>query len=228
MKEIKDIIKKLLDSDGVILLDPKGLYYMCHVDLNHSDSKLVEVQEVTPGTTIRFVDIPMEVLNIEYPSANGETGVFCLSKDILFNRDFGKRNNWKESSLRKYLNGEFYEDLIKKTSEDCILPFRRNLVAEDGLKDYETCVDNISLISCNEYRGYHEYIQNKGNWWWTLTAHSTGVSNSASTRVVFTDGTLYSGNVSHKNYGVVPVFLLLPSTPVEIVKDKNKTSMEEV
>ena len=40
-----------------------------------------------------------------------ENGYKCLAERLEDNMSFGKDNDWKESRIRKYLNGEFYDKL---------------------------------------------------------------------------------------------------------------------
>ena len=186
---------------------------------------LVEVGEIVPGTTIEVGGVQMEILDIAYPGANGESGILCLAKDVLFQKEFDEDNcnNWRISLLRVYLNGEFKYKLEKKIGEGMLIPFKRDLVSDDGLKDYceEDCIDMVSLISCDEYRAYREHISNKSDWWWTLTAYSTPYSgNSRYVRFVYTDGSLNRGNAYCGSRGVAPAFLLLPSLRVKIIEDK--------
>lgn len=185
---------------------------------------LVEIGTLEAGTTIEVGGIQMEILNnMSYIAKGNEIGVFCLAKDILFNKAFNEdnHNNWEESSLRKYLNGRYKESLDKKLV-DALIPFRRYLLTDDGMRNYGkecgTCTDMISLISHDEYREYREYISDKSNWWWTLTAWSAKPNNSNIVRRVDRDGVLTSACAYRSYIGVVPVFLLSPSLRVKIVK----------
>lgn len=188
---------------------------------------LVEIGSLEAGTTIEVGNIQMEILDTSYKGKDCEIGVFCLAKDVLFNKTFDENNNnnWEKSSLRKYLNGEYKESLDKKLV-DVLIPFNRYLLTDDGMRDYGevcgTCEDVISLISCDEYREYREYILEKSEWWWTLTAWSAKPENSTFARLVDTDGILYSSGVCSDNIGISPVFLLHPSLKVKVVEKDNK------
>ena len=53
------------------------------------------------------------IMDLKYELLANSINTIVRSKiEKAFDDD--NRNNWKESSLRKYLNGEFYEDLQKK------------------------------------------------------------------------------------------------------------------
>lgn len=187
------------------------------------DEDLVEISEIVEGTTVEVGVIRMEILDISYRAAGEyESGVLCLAKDILFNKAFDEDNcnDWRSSTLRQYLNGEFKRFLLEKIGGNALLPFERDLLSDDGLTDYcdDGCVDYVSLISCDEYRMYREHISNKSGSWWTLTPYSCSVSDSSSTRAVFTDGTLSSGSACIGGYGVAPIFLLSKDLMVKEVK----------
>ena len=191
--------------------------------MNEEDD-LVEIGEIIPGTTIEVGGIQMEILDITYPSTNGEKGILCLAKDILFEKAFDEDNcnNWLKSSLRKYLNGEYKNEIESRIGEDALMPFSRDLTSDDGMTDYckEPCVDSVSLISCDEYRTYREHISNKSDWWWTLTPWSCLASYSYRERFVYSDGSLTSGSAFDGSYGVSPAFLLLPSLRVKIIENE--------
>lgn len=104
---------------------------------------------------------------------NTEQGYKCIAEKLQENMQFGSNNDWKVSSIREYLNGEFYEKLVKEIGEDNIISFERNLLSLDGQKEYGTCEDNVSIISMDEYRQYRELLPNEAYYWWTLTADTT-------------------------------------------------------
>ena len=180
---------------------------------------LMEIQNIVPGTTIEAGGIKMEVLDCAYASANEkEIGVLCLAKDILFQKKFDKENNnnWEKSSLREYLNGKYKKNLDKELVS-ALLPFKRNLMSDDGTKDYGICVDLVSLISEREYQDYRDYISDKPSWWWTLTAWSVKLGDSHYVQGVTINGNFSCNRAQDSYNGICPVFLLLPSLKVKIV-----------
>lgn len=185
--------------------------------IDDENDDLVEIMTLHPGTAIEVGGIQLEILDNTYIGKGNEVGVLCLTKDILFKKAFdeGNNNNWEKSSLREYLNGE-YEESLDEEFASALLPFKRDLITDDAMKDYGTCVDLISLISCDEYREYREYISDKSDWWWTLTAWSAKPGYSYYARGVFTDGSLNSGHAYSGYSGVSPAFLLKPSTKVKV------------
>lgn len=137
------------------------------------------------------------------------SGYMALSIENVGNKKFGANNNWKESSIRKYLNDE-----LRKKIEDEIgrnLPsFCRNLFSMDGQTEYGDCVDNVSILTIDEYRKYRKYIPNAGYSWWTCTPNTTpNNGGSGDVQYVGSCGRV----VCDWYYGVVGVrpFLIFPS-----------------
>lgn len=185
---------------------------------SETEAKTVELGDVEPGTTVKIAGIEWEVLDTNFYASNGEAGAFCLAKQSVEERPFDDDNcnDWKKSSLRKYLNGEYLDKLADTIGRENILAFLRDLRSEDGLKDYGKCEDTVSLISTDEYRQYREHISNKDDWWWTLTAYSTPYSgNSHSARIVHADGSLGTHTAYRGDRGVAPACVFLTSLMVE-------------
>ncbi len=118
------------------------------------------------GDTFQLMDVEWKILDIT------EQGYICLAETIG-NKSFGSNNDWKESSIRKYLNGEFYERLAEKIGADNIIPFKRDLLSMDGQTEYGTCEDKVTIPSFDEYRKYRALIPNAGYYWWLITPDST-------------------------------------------------------
>lgn len=112
-------------------------------------------------------------------------------------------NNWKTSTLRRFLNEDVLEEhfdakhLIKQTS---------NLTADNGDKAYGTCEDYITLLSCEQYRKYRDYVPLFEECMWTLTPWRCDTGNALSVRNVLPAGALnnYVANIS---IGLAPVCL---------------------
>lgn len=104
-----------------------------------------------------------------------DAGYVCLAETLEDERQFDKnRSNWKNSSLREYLNGEFLEKLSDSVGKENIISFERDLFSLDGQTEYGSCEDKVSLITLDEYRKYRSLIPNTGNsWWWLITPWST-------------------------------------------------------
>ncbi len=114
------------------------------------------------GDTFELAGSTWMVLDIN------EKGYYCLAngiKDMKFDKD---SNDWKSSSLRKYLNGEYLEKICDSVGSENIVSFERDLISLDGRNDYGTCEDKVSLLTFDEYRKYREVIE-LNEYWWLLT-----------------------------------------------------------
>lgn len=103
-------------------------------------------------------------------------GYVCLSDALEERKIFdSETNNWKLSSLREYLNNDFYKKIADEIMEKNILPFGRDLLSLDGQNEYGVCddYDYVSILSVDDYRQYRKLIPNNEQWWWLLTPWST-------------------------------------------------------
>ena len=147
-------------------------------------------------------------------------GTFCIRKDLLddyraFDRD--NCNDWKKSSLREYLNGEYMEKLLSEIQADegveIILDTTQDLTTDDGLKDYGSSTDKIVLLTCDQYREYRHLIDKIDDRWWLITADSA-INYYA--RIVYTDGSLGYYSAYGGNRGVRPACTFNSSILVEV------------
>ena len=119
------------------------------------------------GDTFELAGLNWKILDIT------EKGYVCLADKLEDESKFDSdSNNWKESSLRSYLNGEFLEALREEIGKENILSFERDLLSLDGLGEYGKCEDYVSLLNVDEYRKYRKHIPNTDCYWWLLTADS--------------------------------------------------------
>lgn len=149
----------------------------------------------------------------------------CLTENIVESRAFDEdnRNNFAEASSNRYLNGAFLDNLIEAAGgSHAFLTHELDLTADDGLKDYGTCIVTIFLLTVDQYRRNRDIITNVDDWWWLSTAVSTasnGYEHSA--RRVSTDGALRWGNAYYGISGLRPACYLdsdlLISVPDEYI-----------
>ena len=99
-----------------------------------------------------------------------------ISKEFLYTMVFGESNDWRESDIREKLNGEHYGRISAIVGKENIVPMTRDLTAMDGSGSYGTCEDNISMLTFDEYRKYHEILGIDDvecpDWWYLITAAS--------------------------------------------------------
>ena len=82
-----------------------------------------------------------------------QNGILAVSKQTIGEIPFDKNNSndWRKSSLRKYLNGDF---LKKELYHSGLMEFTSDLMANDGMADYGSSVDFVFLLSADLYRKY--------------------------------------------------------------------------
>lgn len=159
------------------------------------------------GDTFELVDTTWKILDIT------SAGYICMAdkiEDMKFDSD---SNNWENSSLRGYLNGEFFEKLATEIGSKNIIPFERNLLSLDGQTEYGKCEDKISLLTVDEYRKYRSLIPNTEDyWWWLVSPWSTPCNDCKRTvAVVSSAGDVYDYFCDSCTRGVRPVCIFSSS-----------------
>jgi hypothetical protein len=157
-----------------------------------------------------------------------EDGALCLSHDVPPDErafDTEDRNDWAASSLRAYLNGEFFKGLIKAGADPkAFLHIMLDLTSDDGWINYGRDYCKIGLLSCGEYRRFRGLIPDVLEWWWTCTPFSVEYKcSSGDVRFVYTSGVLRNNNARNGNCGVRPLCSLTPSILVSYEPSKAET-----
>ena len=151
---------------------------------------------------------------------NGSTAVVrkeCLDKTM----EFGNNNNWKESRLREYLNGDYLKEVEAVFGAENILEHEVDLTSLDGYDDYGVSTDKVSAMNIDRYRKYHRYIGDTGECHYLSTPDSTP-SGTGSSRV------RYVGSVGYVDWdgcdwdgGVRPFCILKSSIFVSFEKGRS-------
>jgi hypothetical protein len=141
---------------------------------------------------------------------DGNGGVFALAADVVFDKAFDadNGNDWRASSLREYLNDTdngFLAELFKSTESTAFREITQDLTTDDGMRNYGTSTDRVTLITCDQYRVLREYIPAVGSWWWTITPWTCNTSNSDSVRSVTASGVLSSMSAYIETNSVRPI-----------------------
>ena len=178
--------------------------------LKASEKQPVIKKNLGIGDTFELLDLTWTILDIT------DKEYMCLASRLEDSMEFdSSSNDWKSSDLREYLNNEFYEELAEVIGSDNIIPFKRDLLTLDGLTEYGTCEDKISLLTVDEYRKYRALIPNTNDyWWWLITADSCNSNNDNTwVRVVSPRGNIYDSGF-YDGFGVRP-FVSLSSSIFE-------------
>lgn len=177
------------------------------------------LKEVSQGQEFTLAGIKWVVLD------HFTEATFILAADVLeemaFNDDEhevdGHANDWRKASLREYLNTDFYSHLIGQgVPKDAIKEVPVDLTSDDGMTDYGTTNDNITLLTADQYRQYRRFIPNASDWWWLVTPYSCLASYSDGARIVNSDGSLDASGAYAGSLGVRPACLLSSDITVEI------------
>lgn len=167
----------------------------------------MKLKDIERGATFAFGDSEWIVLE------HDDTGhTLALSREIIGNMPFDTKNNnnWAESTIRKYLNGDYLDKLCEGTEPEKLgfAPYHLDLTADDGLKDYGITTDFIFLLTCDLYRKNRDVIDPICDWWWLATAYSACASSSCYSRGVGTGGALGGSDACYGGGGVRPACYL--------------------
>lgn len=148
---------------------------------------MVEIK-LKPGMKFKYKGIDficLDIVNGNYLAITAEC--WCEKR---FNEEYKDGfNNWEKSTLRRFLNEEVLEEhfntehLIKQTSD---------LVADNGDKAYGTCEDYITLLTCDQYRKYRDYVPLFEECMWTLTPWRCDTGYASTVRHVSSAGAFYN------------------------------------
>lgn len=146
------------------------------------------------GDTFDLIGVQWKVLDI-----TGDGYVCMAMEPVREGEEFdASGNNWENSKLRSKLHEKILPKIKNEVGNEGVIKFKRDLISLDGLTEYGDCMDEISLISVDEYRKYRKLIPNSGReWWWTITPWSTAGNNDKAWVAVVSP----PGNVSFNNYG---------------------------
>lgn len=184
-KKEKGKMKITIDKANVTIEDGKVIIDIDSAQINDIlNMGKVQLSTLKPKDVFKIGDEQFIVLE------QTDAGTKVISKQFAYsNMKFGDCADWKQSPIRTLLNGEYYNKISKLVGANNIIPMERDLTSLDGLDDYGTCTDKITLLSASEYAKYHKILGLKSNypdWWWTITPASTP-SNDYSRSVCYVD-----------------------------------------
>lgn len=159
---------------------------------------------------------------VEWVILNNDTelgATLAVAAEPVFFRAFDEknRNDWREASLRRELNGPFLDELIQEgANRAAFLAWESDLTADDGMTDYGTAVDRIALLSDGLYRKYRKIIPAADQLYWTLTPWTCNPEYIACAHYVNSSGTLDSYYAHSGDGGVRPICYLESFITVKI------------
>lgn len=134
-------------------------------------SNKVELSTLKSGDEFKLGDEVFIVLE------QTDNGTKVISKEFAYEEvKFGDNSNWNTSLIRRTLNNEYFKKIAAIIGENNIISMNRDLTSLDGLDDYGTCTDKVSLLTTAEYAKYHKILglkSNYSNFWWLITPFST-------------------------------------------------------
>ncbi len=190
-------------AEAVVSLAFAGIFTPAEYDDEYEDDGEGEPEEATTpaisgkvpqaGTRFGYNGIEFVVLGEEQ---GGVLAVVAerLKKKMPFDED--NRNDWRSSTLREYLNGEYLE----KFNKGDLLPF---------VSDLGTSEDFIALLSDNLYRKYRKFVPKYDTWVWTITPWSCHPGYAGLERTVSASGAL-DGSRAYYAGGVAPACIFNP------------------
>ena len=168
-----------------------------------SQAAYAKIKAVSVGDTIIFGDYSWIVLE------KTDNSALILAKDVLFEKaynDEDKEVTWEECTLRKYLNGGFYNSFSDE--ERAMIQEVTNSNpdnADSGTNGGNDTKDKIYLLSIDEAKGLSGDILKATAWWWL---RSPG-ENSMRAAEVMSNGDVDSfGNYVYCVMGVRPALNL--------------------
>ena len=143
---------------------------------------MTNITTLQPGEHFMFKNFEWVCLDPNHPDG----GVLAImakpwAKKVKFCPDEryadekGNWNNYRTSFLHKEVLG-----LVKVIGADNLILHEVDLVADNGDRAYNTVtvMDDIFILTCDEYRKYRDYIPHYDNWIWTATPWYCGEKGS--------------------------------------------------
>lgn len=181
------------------------------LSLVEKSNKGVMLSKLKKGETFKIGDI--EFIKF-YDTLMG--GTVAVTKDIVFNSEFGKNNNFGESKILSRLYDEFLPKLENIIGKGNILNVTTDLTTLDGLKPYGDLEAKITLPTFDFYRKnvdiFDKYPVNE--WWWTATPESAKPHDEPNWITCVSPSGIISRNIYFNCNGVRPLLHFVSSISV--------------
>ncbi len=150
------------------------------IDLTEEQARQI-AESFTLKPSVRLGDVPVgQVVKLgeyEFVVLEHNCGTTQLIMKGILEDDvkFGEDNNdYRKSNVRKMFD-EFADKLAAIVGGDNIIQHAVDLTSEDGLKDYGSVIERVSLLTTVQYRKFVDILDmHKPNvWWWLATPNST-------------------------------------------------------
>lgn len=187
-------------AEAVVFLAFAGIFTPAEYedDQENGEGKPEPISDKIPTAGEHFNYNGMEFVALGYKQG----GVFAVAAKRLESEmpyDENCCNDWRSSTLRKFLNEEYIKNFNKRD----LIPIISDLTADNGDKSYGTSEDFIALLSDDLYRKYRAFVPKYDTWVWTITPWSCTPGSAGSERTVNTSGALSSSYASGA-LGVAP------------------------
>ena len=128
---------------------------------------------------------------------------------ILARMNFGRNNNYAESSVREYLEGCKLTKDIKDKYGNSIVPFENNLLSMDSFDDYGVIKDDIlSIPNFDLFRKCGNRLPLIDCIYWLSTPNQTPLrKDSSCVQFVYSDGDMGYDACRWYGHGVRPFFI---------------------
>lgn len=143
---------------------------------------MTNITTLRPGEHFMFKGFEWVCLDPNHPDG----GVLAImatpwARDVKFCPDDryadekGNWNNYRTSLLHKEVLR-----LVEVIGADNLIPHKVDLVADNGDRAYNTVtvMDDVFILTCDEYRKYRDYIPHYDSWIWTATPWFCGYKDS--------------------------------------------------
>ena len=154
----------------------------------------------------------------EFIKLTDENGIVtAVSKNCLFNSQFGVNNNFSNSDILKKLTDEILPEIEGIIGAENVVEFETDLLSLDGSAKHGTVKSKISIPTFDFYRrnraAFEMHKINK--WWWLATPDSTSEYNDDDWCVcVSPSGSISSDYCGDDDYGVRPFLSFVSSISV--------------